>query len=820
MSLKKDGIGKRSYTGENLSQVAFPLGGIGAGMICFEGTGALTNFSLKSHPEVFNEPNIFSAVTVKGGKKNLSLVLEGPVPNRKIFGARGTANGGNGKNYGLPRFSDAEFTSEFPFATLRLEDKAMPLIAEITAWSPFTPPDADNSSLPLAALEFTFKNTGKTKVECVYSFNAKVFHSVKDGKNSVKKTRNGFIMQEKGSEKEPWGEGYFCAKVDDPSVKVNPSWFRGGWFDSLTMAWKDIASGNCVDKPEIKEGDPSKGASLFVPFKLKPGEKKVIRLMLSWYIPYSNIKMGGPKKESCAAGCECSTPKNESEKENYRPWYSAKFAGIDELADYWSGKYDSLREKSLKFSKCFYDTNLPHDIVEAAAANLSILKSPTVMRQYDGRFWAWEGCCDESGCCHGSCTHVWNYAQASAHLFPELERSLRDTEFNECQDERGHQNFRAWLPIRKTDNEFHAAADGQLGGIMKIYRDWKISGDSTWLKKIWPKVRKSLDYCIETWDPDRKGALMEPHHNTYDIEFWGADGMCTSFYLGALNAAILMGNALGESCSEYEKLLGKGKLFMEAKLFNGNYFEQKIQWKGLRAPNPAEAKTMDISKYSPDAIRLLEKEGPKYQYGTGCLADGVLGAWISLVCGAGEFIDGKKVKKHIMSVYRHNLKENLSKHVNPQRPTYALNNDGGLLLCTWPKGSSLSLPFPYSDEVWTGIEYQVASHLMFLGCVKEGLDIVKIARDRYDGRIRNPYNEYECGHWYGRALSSYGLIQGIAGIRYDAVDKTLYFAPTLKGDFKSFICTAKGYGTAGIRKGKPFLSVVEGKIDVKKIVEE
>lgn len=819
MGVRKVGVGKRLYTGENLSQVAFPLGGIGAGMICFEGTGALTNFSLKNHPEVFNEPNVFSAVTVKGGKRNISLVLEGAVPDRKIFGPRGTANGGRDKSYGLPRFSKAEFTSEFPFAVLKLEDRKMPLKAEITAWSPFTPPDADDSSLPVASLEFSFKNRSNEKIEGVYSFNARVFHSVKDGKNGVRKTENGFVMYEMGSEKEPWGEGYFCAKVDDPDVKVNPSWFRGGWFDPLTMAWKDIASGNCVEKDEIKEGDPSPGASLFVPFKLKPGEKKVIRLMLSWYMPYSNIKIGAVQKESCAAGCDCGASKKNPVMENYRPWYSAKFAGIDEVADYWNCKYDELRDISKRFSDCFYDTNLPHEIVEAAAANLSILKSPTVMRQHDGRFWAWEGCCDDSGCCHGSCTHVWNYAQAVAHLFPSLERSLRDTEFNECQDESGHQNFRAWLPIRKTDNDFHAAADGQLGGIMKVYRDWKISGDTAWLKKIWPNLRKSLDYCIETWDPGHKGALLEPHHNTYDIEFWGADGMCTSFYLGALNAAAKMGAALNENCSTYDKLLKRGVAFMESKLFNGEYFEQKIQWKGLRAPNPAEAKTSNISKYSPDSRKLLEIEGPKYQYGSGCLSDGVLGAWISMVCGAGDFIDGKKVKKHLMSVYRHNFRKDLSKHVNPQRPTYALNNEGGLLLCSWPRGNPLSLPFPYSDEVWTGIEYQVASHLMFIGCVKEGLDIVRTARERYDGKIRNPYNEYECGHWYGRALASYGLVQGITGIRYDSVEKTLYFDSKIKGDFKSFICTATGFGTAGVRKGKPFLKVKDGKIDVKRIIE-
>ena len=144
------------------------------------------------------------------------------------------------------------------------------------------------------------------------------------------------------------------------------------------------------------------------------------------------------------------------------------------------------------------------------------------------------------------------------------------------------------------------------------------------------------------------------------------------------------------------------------------------------------------------------------------------------MCGLAPFIDQQKIKSHLLSVYKYNLKKNLIDHANPQRPDYALGSEGGLLLCTWPKGGKLSLPFVYSDEVWTGIEYQVASHLMLTGNVAAGLDVVRTCRDRYDGRIRNPFNEYECGHWYARAMSSYGLLQALTGVRYDAVDKILY----------------------------------------------
>jgi hypothetical protein len=180
-------------------------------------------------------------------------------------------------------------------------------------------------------------------------------------------------------------------------------------------------------------------------------------------------------------------------------------------------------------------------------------------------------------------------------------------------------------------------------------------------------------------------------------------------------------------------------------------------------------------------------------------------------------LEASQVRSHLRAVHRYNLKRDLTAHANPQRPSYACGAEGGLLLCTWPKGGELSLPFVYSNEVWTGIEYQVASHLMLMGLVEEGLEIVRVCRDRYDGRVRNPFNEYECGHWYARAMSSYGLLQGLSGARYDAVEKVLYLQPSLKGDFRCFLATATGYGTVGVKRGKPFLEVKAGAIDAQEL---
>ena len=956
------------YKGKNLDRVAFPIGGIGAGMFCMEGTGSISHLSVNSKPEIYNEPFAFAAISVKG-LENGAKVLEAPVPTWKLFGAGGTGNGSGGKSYGLPRFENGRFLPRFPFASLQLEDKDIPLKVEVLGWSPFIPTDEDNSSLPAGAMEYHFKNNSANPVEAVFSWNARNFIDEKSGR--ILKAKNGFTLTNGEVNSSMNG---FAMFVDDNNAVVDHCWFRGGWFDPLTILWKKIKNCETTANPPVIDKAP--GASIFVPFQLLPGQEKVITVNFCWYLAETNLTVGksvkaGPafgekpssgktagqqtvtgflgkhlvntfdpggdgqtgiiqsapfkiskrylkflvgggdlrektsvnlvvndkivetatghqtenlepkiwdlqpylgkeasirivdlcvnpwghvladnfvltnnqnenldqlsptalliedfekdnygtwKSVNIEAGAAACCPGGKCELPYYRPWYAGRFQNLGEVVKYWTIHYAELKRNSKLFRDAFFSSTLPAEVVEAVAANLTILKSPTVLRQSDGRLWGWEGCNDNSGCCAGSCTHVWNYAQALPHLFPSLERTLRETEFKVDQNAEGHQTFRAVLPISEPNHNFYAASDGQLGGIMKVYREWRISGNTDWMKDLYPEVKKSLDYGIKTWDPKHQGYLVEPHHNTYDIEFWGADGMCTSFYLGALTAFIEMSKAVNEPFESYQALLASGKRYMENDLFDGEYFIQKIQWTGLNAADPVEASKKSMSgSYSTEALAILQKEGPKYQYGTGCLSDGILGMWMASVCGLSEMIDNTKVKSHLVSVYKYNLKPDLTNHVNPQRPSYACGKEGGLLLCTWPKGGELSLPFVYSNEVWTGIEYQVASHLMLKGEVQKGLDIVRACRQRYAGDVRNPFNEYECGHWYARAMSSYGLLQGLTGVLYDAVDRTLYIDSKI-GDFKSFISAETGFGNVGLRNGKPFVDIVYGSLDIKKVI--
>ena len=966
-----------TYTGENLNRIAFPIGGIGAGMYCLEGTGAISHMSVRHKMEFFNEPSLFAAVCVKGKtpQQNVARVVEGPIPNWKYFGGPRTGNGAAGTTYGLPRFRDCEFSFRFPFCTVKLADEALPIRATITGFSPFTPGDADSSSLPAGALEYSFENKTSEPVDVVFSLNTRNFM----GKGSVGAVDRGFILN--------GPDGAFAFVVDgEHPVSVDHCWFRGGWWDALTVAWDNVQQGKVIDNPPVGGGEP--GASLFVPLKLAAGESKTVRLLTCWYVPTTGLKYGsrsgkgpafrnspshgtaengqqavsgflgkglvntfdpngdgatgtlvspefkvdtkflhllvgggseggrtcvdlmvdgkmvesatGQKTEQlrwtswdvsrwkgktatirivdkatggwghiladqimlsdepidkllvdgkitdnderivvladfegktyrdwkatgqesetapCCSGGSCSGGMCTAIPKTYTPWYSTQFDSVEDVVRTFERRYADLWDRSESFAETFYGSTLPPEIVEAATANLTIIKSPTVLRQHDGRLWCWEGCCDDHGCCAGSCTHVWNYAQAICHLFPSLERGLRQNEFFEGQSPEGRQAFRGNLPISPGGGAFDAS-DGQLGGIMKAHREWRISGDRQWLERFWPRIRKSMDYMIATWDPRHTGLLEESHHNTYDINYYGPDGHCGSFYLGALAAMVRMGQALGDDVSEYRVLLTKGSARMQKELYNGEYFIQIVQKEGLDR-NFGPINPQDQSDAYRATAEAVNEQGPKYQYGTGCLSDGVLGFWMARVCGIDDdLIDASMVASHLVAIHKYNLKRDLTQHANPQRPTFAMGDDGGLLLCTWPRGGKPLLPFVYSDEVWTGIEYQVASHLMMVGKVDEGLDIVRTCRDRYDGVRRNPFNEYECGHWYARAMSSFALIQGYSGLRYDAVGRTLQVRSNV-GDFLAPLFTATGFGMVE-RKGDDIsVQVRVGEIPVAKIV--
>ena len=815
------------FSHREILQTALPLGGLGAGCVCFNGYGGLQDFSIHHRPSTTAlrdghdmREAVFALLHVKG-RQPVTRLLEGPLPPGKIYDqglqAQGYRHGGH---EGLPRFRKSRFRSGYPFGEVKLKDPAVPLAVRITSWSPFVPGDDVASGLPCAILEYRFRNTSREAVEFEFSFHAS--HLTGGKEPNWKDTRNGVLPGGTGvlfsntapANAEAFGTGSISVlgqEAREPQVKA--MWLRGGWFDSLSALWREVAAGQF--EPNDGQAEPGtegrNGGSLLVPCRLEPNEECTIPVVITWHFPNSHQRYGGTDDHTWAIhGTGPDNLDNSGQAPAWRPFYAGQWADAAAVEDYMRQHFDGLRARTLAFQQALFSTDAPKAVLDAISANLAILKSPTVLREENGQVWGWEGCFTDAGCCHGSCTHVWNYAQSMAHLFPALERTLREQELERSMDDAGHVNFRSALPDGPAPHGFHAAADGQLGGPMKLYRDWHISGDTGWMARLYPSARRSLEYCIRTWDPDRRGALSEPHHNTYDIEFWGPDGMCGSIYVGALCAMAAMALALGHEADavEYAALGERAARFLETELFNGEYFEQRVQWEGLRDRSFVEMLGGSDSAKNPEILRILKKEGLKYQYGQGCLSDGIIGAWMAGQYGICTPLDTEKVRSSLRAIHRHNFRSSLREHACTQRPGYATGDEPGLLVGSWPKGGKPTLPFVYSDEVWTGIEYQVASHLIAEGFVDEGLEIVRAVRSRYNGRVRNPWNEYECGSYYARAMASYALLSAWSGFRYSAQEQTLWFAPARpaakRKHFQTFFPPRLGTARSGwISRGSP-----------------
>src|SRR5581483_4281528 len=349
------------YRGSTLGHVAFPMGGMGAGMICLEGTGALSNFSLHHDPELERERRVVTSILIKESP-NKCRVLEANVPKYTLTPRYPGADDAPTVR-GLPRFHGATFEARFPFAKVHLEDGQFPLDVSITGWSPFFPGDADNSSLPVAALEYEFRNSGETAVEAVFTFDSENFMSASsqgfgssDGTKSldrILRTPRGFILYGAGAPNRPWEDGHFAAWVDDSNAEVSYSWPLG----SLEVQWRQFVAGESRPSDVLLDCSTA-GASIHVPLKLAAGASKTVTVSLAWYVPRSNLyqpKSGshGPTKVTYGAP-----------QERYRPWYAGRFSRIEEIISYWDNHFTTLRQKAQLFSNSLFDSTLPPEVVE------------------------------------------------------------------------------------------------------------------------------------------------------------------------------------------------------------------------------------------------------------------------------------------------------------------------------------------------------------------------------------------------------------------------------------------------------------------------
>ncbi|WP_311245898.1 GH116 family glycosyl-hydrolase [Microbacterium sp. WCS2018Hpa-23] len=803
---------------------AFPLGGIGTGNVSVGARGELRDWELENLPDKGrrNPHSFFAIHAAPEGEPAVTRVLEARLTGRHDADAGYAFD----QLAGLPRLDAATLHGEYPVVDIDFTDAVLPVDVSLRAFTPLVPLDADASGIPAAVLRYRVTNPGDENVAVTVV--GSVSHTAgrgtpgPDAPWGMRATQN-VRWREDGDvrgldfgidlpDDDP-GHGTLSLTTTDPATTAKPQWVTSYWPDGARLFWNDLTDDGLLQaEPRLTLEDRPRGlfaeldadpdaaplteeqmlaklprlrtGSLGIGHTLAPGESRDFEFVLSWSFPnrrrgwHGHIVFADP-------------PGDDIVKNHYATLWPDAWAAATHLHANLTG----LEATTDAFVEALYGGSLDPVLADAIGANIAaarsttgfVLESPNAELGEGPVFAAWEGSFDHGGSCEGTCTHVWSYAQTLAWLFPALERSARRVEYLLETDESGAQKFRGNRVFGGPSWFMGPAVDGQLGTLLRLHREWRFSGDDGFLRELWPAASRTLDYAIREWDRDGDGLLDGEMHNTYDIEFHGAEPLANGVYLAALRAGVRMARHLGETerAAAWALRADHVSAAMDETLWNGEYYRQVID--------------------DPDSHR--------YQYGDGVLSDQLLGQFHASVNGLGSILRPERIESALAAVVAHNFRDDLTAHESTQR-VYALNGEGGLLLASWPRGGRPAIPFVYSDEVWTGIEHQVAASLLFAGRVDEALRIERALRSRYDGTHRSPWNEIECGNHYARSLASWALLLGASGAQWDAPAATLAFAPATDGPFRSLFTTGAGWGRVEIDDETLTLHLDGGALDL------
>ncbi len=798
--------------GATLRHVAMPLGGVGAGHVAICGDGALRQWQLHNIPNHQGHiPNSFFAIR--------ATVIEPPVDVIRLLQSSEVASL---PTTGTPLVNDdlipadqrelvrsfpgvarTTFAATYPTATIAYDDPALPVDVRMDASTPFVPLDAAASGLPVATFTFTVRNRADQGVhgalvgalqnavgwDGITPFDGFRNPLLGGNTNTVRRGRGetALLMENHALPEEHPGAGQMVLSVPDENVLAFPQWTEPDQLRRIMAGMQVIRPRPGAERTwqrryrnvaDLPAGPSPSGTTwagaLAQPFWLAPGEERTFSFVMSWYFPnrYVNFDQFGPRHDFG----------------HTRFWlgndYAERHVDAIDVARRVMVDGDEAERTTREWVRLLRESTLSNELVETISAQGSLVRSPTTFRTADGNFFGFEGSLgastvmwngDVGGSCPLNCTHVWNYEMALSRLFPELERSMRTTDLDIVQAPDGAIPHRTILPLYlkqlwdvPVGGPEAPALDGMLGTVLKVCREMRQQADRPWLGQHWPKVRRLIDYIRATWDGDGDGVLDGQQGNTYDIHFYGPNPYIGGLWLATLLAGEYLAEVMGEReyASDLRDLFTRGSSRYDELLWNGEYYVQL----------------------------LSEGESTDDQVGDGCLADQLFGQWWAHILGLGYILPQDHVRTALRSIVRYNTRRGFRDFDHPFR-VFADGDDSGLLVCTWPRGNRPAVPVRYCDEVWTGIEYQVAAHCIMEGLESEGIGIVRDLRARYTGERRNPFNEIECGDHYARAMSGWSVLEALSGMRYDALAGSvrLVDAPGRSGSRLPFV-TAGGWG--------------------------
>jgi non-lysosomal glucosylceramidase len=753
-----------------LKYIGMPVGGLHAGTVYLGGDGRLWLWGIYNESEeeknegidpktvLWNDGNTVRKIRSRDGASYIEpaiadnkRVLEQGFAVRILYKGKVII-----KELNENHWDEVSFQATYPTATVQYTDHHLPVSIALTGYSPFIPLDADNSSLPATILHITVKNLSDEKIEVALlgwmeNGASKLTAKTGDGKKvnlamASEKFKGIFseFVSSKDSSPAATDSGTTAFAILNPNAGVNTafnSWpVTDAGFTSL------LPQNSEMDAPEKLTG------SLFTSKTLPGGASLKEDFIISWHFNNPNNKLKELVKDA---------------KGGY--YYGTKFKNAAAVTQYVAAHFDQLSSQTELWQRTWNDSTLPHWFLERTFVNIGTLATANTYRFASGRFWGWEGV----GACAGTCTHVWQYAQAMGRIFPELERILR-----QHVDLGAGFRQHSGAIIFRAENENRPAIDGQAGTILRFYREHQMSANDSFLKTNWPGIKKAVQFMLAQ-DKNGDGMTDTPMENTLDAVWEGEIAWIVGLCIAAARAAQAMAEDMNDTdfseiCKAY---VDKGRRNMEEKLFNGEYFIHR-----------------------PDAVQGRKKLG---SYNT-CHIDQVYGqSWAHQV-GLPRVLGKEKTLAALGSLWKYNFTTDVGPYIKSHiggRP-YAVSGEGGMVMNTNPHnennpyGENESWQLGYFHECMSGFEHQVAAHMMAEGMIEQSLTLTRAIHDRHHAAKRNPYNEIECSDHYARAMASYGTFISACGFQYHGPKGHMAFDPKISPEnFKAPFTSAEGWGT-------------------------
>ena len=755
---QRGSVSKYFKSKNELNFIGMPVGGINTGTVYLGGDGRLWLWDIfNSQQEGIDPKSVDWGTELHVGKKVRSR--DGSAYVQPAKDIRPMEQGFAfkiqvGKQTYLKKmiaddWDEIVFEATYPMAKIRYISKELPVEITANVYSPFIPLDEKSSGLPCTIYSFSIKNNSPMPVSV--SILGWLENKVSIRSAGLKDIRKNEMLSE-GKLKTVQGSinlNGSLLQLQDPDFGTLAIASLGGDSKAITDLQFPITLASFAQQNEKyteKTTDQQLIAAVRSEYQIKPGATTEAHFSIAWH--FANLKL------------------NQAIQDKGR-YYANWFSSASEVLTYVHHNFSSLSTTSTLWKNTWFDSSLPWWFLERTFSNISTLATTTTHRFRSGRFYAWEGV----GCCEGTCTHVWQYAQAVGRIFPGIERDTRERiDLGLSLQPDGMIWYRG--EVVKT-----AAIDGQAGTILRIYREHQMSADHKFLSKNWEKIKLATEWVIRQ-DKNQDGMEDTPIENTLDAVWDGEIAWLVGLCIAAVKAAGAMAAEMKDS--EFEKICTdyviKGSKNMEEKLFNGEYFIHR-----------------------PDEIKGREKLG---SYNT-CHIDQVYGQSWSHQVALGRIIDQEKTLKALQSLWKYNFTPDVGPYIKERtggRP-YALAGEGGLVMNTNPKnetrpyGDNITWQLGYFHECMSGFEHQVASHMMAEGMTDEAMVITRMIHDRYHAAKRNPFNEIECSDHYARAMASYGTFITACGFEYHGPNGHMAFNPKLNPEkFKAPFTSAAAWG--------------------------